>query len=60
VKFSYVYQLYQNFCYDEGIRDSHTKQRFRKLLLKEGFKTEKSTTDNNQVYVAGVKIINQE
>jgi P4 family phage/plasmid primase-like protien len=57
VKFSYAYELYQNFCGTDGIKNPHSKKEFRKLLMDAGFRIEKSTTDNNQVFIFGALVI---
>lgn len=55
LKLSQVYEGYKTFCSAEGYPEPETKEGLKKLLKSSGFKIDRSSKDNNQVHVFGVK-----
>jgi putative DNA primase/helicase len=57
VKFGYVYEIYKAFCLREGFKNVEKKRSFQVSLVRAGFKVDNFTKDNNQVYIFGVKLV---
>jgi putative DNA primase/helicase len=56
LKLSQVYEIYRTFCATEGYPEPETKEGLKKLLKSSGFKVDRSSKDNNQVHVFGVRL----
>lgn len=59
VKFGYVYEIYKDFCLKEGYKNLENKRSFQGSLVRSGYKVTNSTKDNNQVYIFGVKLVEE-
>ena len=57
VKFSDAYNCYRSYCWTEEIKNGFRKKAFRKILNDAGYTIGSSTTDNNQVYIFGVRMV---
>jgi putative DNA primase/helicase len=51
VPFKDVYNRYQDFCSDEGIKRAFSKKDFRSALVSEGYQIENSTKHANQLRI---------
>ena len=56
VIFKDVYELYQKFCLNEGIKQVLSKTKFRSALESEGYKIENSKRHANQVRIFATKL----
>jgi putative DNA primase/helicase len=56
LKLSQVYEGYKAFCATEGYLELESKESFKALLKNSGFKVERSTKDNDQVHIFGVRL----
>ena len=56
VIFKNVYELYQNFCLNEGIKRAFTKKDFRSALESEGYLIKNSKQHANQMRIFGTKL----
>ena len=56
VIFKGLYDLYQRYCDDEGLKDYNKKAEFKKQLSTAGFETFNSKKDANKVCVFGAKL----
>jgi putative DNA primase/helicase len=56
MKFSELYQAYENFSESEGFEKLFPKRVLRGMLEKEGYEVGNSSRHNNQLFVSGVKV----
>lgn len=57
VKYGEAYSLYLSFCGVEGYEDPEKKVSFKRLLLNAGYQVENSKKDGNQLYIFGVRLV---
>jgi len=51
-----TYELYVDFCNNEGERDILTKPEFKRILESSGYRIDNSSKHSNAVCIFGVKI----
>jgi len=57
IKYKDAYEIYNTYCFSNNIDNPEAKSSFKMMLKNLGLEVKKSSKDNNQLMVFGVKII---